>query len=227
MPFFNNASSIETSIRSLLKQSYDNFELLLCDNDCDDDSLTIAKSFQDPRVVCLHDGRRLGLATRLNQCIDGARGFYLARMDAADFAYPHRLAQQITFLFDNQDVDVCGGGALVLGDHTRGPWVYKPPLVHEEIVQSPTRGFPLLHSAWMGQIAWFRRWRYKQYVRDAPDQELLRRSYLDSRFANLPELVIGHQARKRSKRSTPRKIIESIQFQFFSRVTRDSRGAGW
>jgi hypothetical protein len=32
MPFFNDASSTETSIRSRLKQSYDNFEFLLCDD---------------------------------------------------------------------------------------------------------------------------------------------------------------------------------------------------
>jgi glycosyltransferase involved in cell wall biosynthesis len=90
------------SIRSLLNQSYGDFELLLCDDGSDDQGLAIAHSFNDPRVICWSDGRRLGLAARLNECIDRARGLYLARMDADDIAYPDRLAQQMAFLVDHE-----------------------------------------------------------------------------------------------------------------------------
>jgi len=94
MPFFNSAATLELAIRSLLNQSCGDFELLLCDDGSDDQSLAIAHSFSDPRVICWSDGRRLGLAARLNECIDRARGLYLATMDAGDIAYPNRLAQQ-------------------------------------------------------------------------------------------------------------------------------------
>jgi glycosyltransferase involved in cell wall biosynthesis len=60
--------------------------------------LAIARSFRDPRVICWSDGRRRRLAARLNECIDRARGLYLARMDADDIAYPDRLARQLAFL---------------------------------------------------------------------------------------------------------------------------------
>ena len=102
MPFFNSAATLELSIRSLLNQSCGDFELLLCDNGSYDQSLAIAHSFDDPRVICLSDGRRLWLAARLNECIDRARGPYLARMDADDIAYPDRLAQQMAFLDDHR-----------------------------------------------------------------------------------------------------------------------------
>jgi glycosyltransferase involved in cell wall biosynthesis len=82
MPLFNNATTLELSVRSLLNQSYGNFELLLCDDGSDDQGLASARSFNDPRVICWSDGRRLGLPARLNKCIDRARGLYLARMDA-------------------------------------------------------------------------------------------------------------------------------------------------
>jgi glycosyltransferase involved in cell wall biosynthesis len=94
MPFYNSAATLELAIRSLLNQSYGNFELLLCDDGSDDQGLAIARSFDDPRLICWSDGRRLRLAARLNECIDRARGLYLARMDADDIAYPDRLARR-------------------------------------------------------------------------------------------------------------------------------------
>jgi glycosyltransferase involved in cell wall biosynthesis len=191
MPFFNNAATLELSIRSLMNQSYDNFELLLCDDGSYDQSRAIAHSFDDPRVISWSDGRRLGIAARLNECIDRARGLYLARMDADDIAYPDRLAQQMAFLLDHEEVDLCGGGAMIFGKQGRPLWRFRPPADHAEIVRSPVRGFPLLHSAWMGRIEWFRRWRYDETTRLAEDQELLLRSYRNSRFANLPQIVLG------------------------------------
>jgi glycosyltransferase involved in cell wall biosynthesis len=193
MPFFNSAATLGMSIRSLLNQSYDNFELLLCDDGSGDRGLAIARSFDDSRLICWSDGRRLGLPARLNECIDRARGPYLARMDADDIAYPNRLAQQMAFLVDHQEVDLCGGGAMVFGKHGRPLWRFSPPTDHGEIIRLPSMGFPLLHPAWMGRIEWFRRWRYDESAWLARDQELLLRSYRDSRFANLPQIVLGYR----------------------------------
>ena len=114
MPFYNSAATLELSIRSLLNQSYSDFELLLCDDGSSDHGLAIARSFDDPRLVCWSDGRRLRLAARLNECIDRARGRYLARMDADDIAYPDRLEHQLAFLETNTDVDLCSAGLLAL-----------------------------------------------------------------------------------------------------------------
>ena len=110
MPFFNSAATLELAIRSLLNQSYGDFELLLCDDGSDDQGLMIAQGFRDPRVICWSDGRRLRLAARLNECIDRARGRYLARMDADDIAYPHRLERQMAFLVAHAEIDLCSAG---------------------------------------------------------------------------------------------------------------------
>src|ERR1700733_15711426 len=113
MPFYNSAATLELSIRSILNQTYGDFELLLCNDGSDDHGLAIARSFDDPRVICWSDGRRRRLAARLNECIDRARGRYLARMDADDIAYPDRLAQQLDFLSNHAEVDLCSAGAMV------------------------------------------------------------------------------------------------------------------
>jgi glycosyltransferase involved in cell wall biosynthesis len=193
MPFFNSCPTLAMAIRSLLNQSYGDFELLLCDDGSDDEGLEIARSFRDPRVICWRDGRRRRLAARLNECIDRARGRFLARMDADDLAYPERLGRQSAFLERNPDVDLCGGGALVFGKGGQPLWRFSPAQEHAEITHSPLKGFPLWHPAWMGRTEWFRRWRYDESALLAQDQELLLRSYRESRFANLEEVLIGYR----------------------------------
>jgi glycosyltransferase involved in cell wall biosynthesis len=200
MPFYNSAATLELSIRSLLHQSYDNFELLLCDDGSDDQSLVIARSFKDPRVICWSEGPRRRLPARLNECIDRARGLYLARMDADDIAYPDRLATQLAFLVSHPDVDLCSGGAMVFGKRGRPLWRYSPAGEHAGIARSPFRGFPLWHPVWMGRIEWFRRWRYAENAWLAQDQELLLRSYRESRFANLPQVLLGYRRERLSLR---------------------------
>jgi glycosyltransferase involved in cell wall biosynthesis len=203
MPFYNSAATLELSIRSLLNQSYGDFELLLCDDGSDDQGLAIAHSFKDPRVICWSDGRRLRLAARLNECIDRSRGLYLARMDADDIAYPDRLARQLAFLGAHVDVDLCSAGAMVFGKQGRPLWRFNPAQEHAGIVRSPFRGFPLWHPLWMGRIEWFRRWRYEETAWLAQDQELLLRSYRLSRFANLPQVLLGY----RRERITLKKLL--------------------
>jgi glycosyltransferase involved in cell wall biosynthesis len=215
LPFYNSAATLELSIRSLLNQSYGDFELLLCDDGSSDQGLAIARSFDDPRLVCWSDGRRLRLAARLNECIDRARGRYLARMDADDVAYPDRLARQLAFLENNPEVDLCSGGAMVFGKQGRSLWRFSPAQDHAAITRSPFRGFPLWHPLWMGHIEWFRRWRYEETAWLAQDQELLLRSYQFSRFANLPEVLLGY----RRERVTLRKLFryKLLHIEYVSR----------
>jgi glycosyltransferase involved in cell wall biosynthesis len=193
MPFFNSRSTLALAIRSMLQQSFEDFELLLCDDGSSDGSLEIARSFKDPRVIVWSDGDRRRLAARLNECIDRARGEYLARMDADDVAFPDRLAAQLRFLEQRREVDLCGGQALVFGAKGAALWRFTPPVRHRAIVTQPYRGFPLWHPTWMGKTAWFRQWRYKETALLGQDQELLLRSYEHSCFANVPELVLGYR----------------------------------
>jgi glycosyltransferase involved in cell wall biosynthesis len=212
MPFFNSAATLELAIRSLLNQSYDDFELLLCDDGSDDQSLAITRNFDDPRIICWSDGKRRRLAARLNECIDRARGFYFARMDADDIAYPDRLVHQLAFLVSHPEVDLCGASVMVFGKRGRPLWCFSPEKDHAGIVKSPLRGFPLWHPVWMGRVAWFRRWRYEESAWLAQDQELLLRSYQHSVFANLPWILLGYRKERISLRKLLRYKLLHIRY---------------
>jgi glycosyltransferase involved in cell wall biosynthesis len=200
MPFYNSGATLELAIRSLLHQTFRDFEILLCDDGSTDQSLAIARSFADPRIVCWSDGHRRRLAARLNECIDRAAGRFLARMDADDIAYPERFASQLHLLHSQPAVDLCAGAAMVFGQRGRALWCFAPPQDHAAIIHSPFRGFPLWHPLWMGRIEWFRRWRYQESAWLAQDQELLLRSYRESVFANLPQILLGYRRERTSLR---------------------------
>ena len=204
MPFLNGARTLGRAIRSILQQSFEDFELLLCDDGSNDNSADVVRSFKDPRVIFWSDGNRRRLAARLNECIDRARGQYLARMDADDIAFPHRLQVQLRTLTQHPEIDLCGGPALVFGENGAPLWQFTPPAAHEGIVAHPARGFPLWHPTWMGKAEWFRKWRYEETALLAQDQELLLRSYRQSRFANVTETVLGYRQERVSLKKLAR-----------------------
>ena len=189
----NAAATIGCAVRSLLLQTCTDWELLLLDDGSSDDGVERAQRFADARIRIVSDGRRLGLAARLNQAIDLARGCFFARVDADDVAYPERLERQLAFLQANPEVDLLGSGMMVYADDGRPIGLYPVLETHEEICGRPYSGFYLAHPTWMGRTRWFRRWRYDPTCRRAQDQDLLLRSYAHSRFAVLPEPLAGYR----------------------------------
>jgi glycosyltransferase involved in cell wall biosynthesis len=193
MPFYNAAETMGAAIRSILQQSYADWELLLCDDGSNDASVEVARSFDDPRIVVWGDRERRQLGARLNECIERARGDYLARMDADDIAYPQRLEKQVQFLREHPEVDLTGGWA-VLFDGAGAPLGKRAdPEAHGEIARRPLYSFKLIHPTFMGSTAWFRRYLYRADAVRCEDHDLLFRARAGSRYANLPEIVLGYR----------------------------------
>jgi glycosyltransferase involved in cell wall biosynthesis len=193
MPVLNGEQTVGAALRSMVRQDFDDWELLLIDDGCTDKTVEIAKSFSDRRISVLSDGRSLGLIGRLNQAIEQARGRYFARMDGDDIAYPERLAHQWDFLTRYPDVDLVGAGMLVFGSEGKPLGTRIPPPAHGSICRKPHAGFGLSHPTYCGKLAWFQRFRYRPGAVLCEDQDLLLRSYEHSRFANLPEILLGYR----------------------------------
>jgi glycosyltransferase involved in cell wall biosynthesis len=189
----NCESTLKTALESILQQTYANWELLLLDDGSHDGTVNIARQFNDSRIRLVVDGKNLGLATRLNQAVELAKGTYFARMDGDDVSYPGRLERQVGMLETNRDTNLVGCGAIVFD--SKGEAVGRLPLRvdHEEICARPWAGFYLAHPTWMGQIDWFRKHPYRQDALRGQDQDLLLRTYRESRFAALPEILLGYR----------------------------------
>lgn len=121
MGVYNDEKYLSKAIKSVLEQSYCNFEFIIC-NDCSiDKSEEIIKKFQekDDRIIYLKNKQNLGLATTLNKCIDNASGKYIARMDSDDISLPNRLQAQHDFLEKHLEFDVVGTLAYFIDEYDK------------------------------------------------------------------------------------------------------------
>ncbi len=198
MPVLNSQDTLLPAINSLFLQTCSNWELLLIDDGSTDRTLEIISKLADPRLRTFRDGKRLGLAARLNQAIASSRGKYFARMDADDVTYPRRLEHQLLYLEQHPDVDMVGAGMMVFRSDGTALGKRLGPETSAAICARPSGGFPMGHPTYFGHRAWFRRYGYKEEVVGAvhEDQDLLLRSYRTSKIANVPEILHGYRENK-------------------------------
>jgi len=102
----NGLPYLETAIRSILSQTFDDFEFVIVDNASTDGSIELVERLAaaDSRIVFLRNARDLGQSGSLNRGLEICRGAWIARMDADDAALPARFESQLAFVRDNPDV---------------------------------------------------------------------------------------------------------------------------
>jgi glycosyltransferase involved in cell wall biosynthesis len=191
MPARNAEKTLHHAVASILCQSYDDWELLIMDDGSTDRTFAIAEQFGDRRIRAFSDGVSRGLSAQVNRAISTARGQYLARQDADDVSYPDRLQKQWDFLETHSDVDLLGGAALIFRYEGQARGVRRYPASHEQICARPWLQMAVTHATWMGRVGWFSRNPYRVDVPRAQDWELLRRTFRESHFANLPDVLVG------------------------------------
>lgn len=104
MPCYNSEKHIMESTKSVIKQTYDKWELIIVDDCSTDSSREILNKIKDPRVKLIFLNENVGAGTARNKAIEHARGKYIAFLDADDIWLPAKLEKQIQFMQDNNYV---------------------------------------------------------------------------------------------------------------------------
>lgn len=193
MTVYNGERTLALAIRSILAQTFRDWRLVLIDDGSTDATLEVARRFSDPRIQVISDGQRRGISRRLNQIVASSESEYLARMDADDISYPWRLERQANYLKAYDEVALAGtwlvvfrGAGDVFGRRCH-------PEMHSEICAKPIGGFPIAHPTFMGRLEFFRTYPYCLSCVLSEDQDILLRAYRFSRFANVPEILLGYR----------------------------------
>jgi glycosyltransferase involved in cell wall biosynthesis len=97
MPAHNAQHWIASAIRSVLHQTYTDYDLWVLENGSTDRTLQIAQQFTDERIKVLKLGP-VGFRGALSYGLANAKSKWLARMDADDIMFPRRLEVQMRFL---------------------------------------------------------------------------------------------------------------------------------
>ena len=120
MPVHNAAPFLHESVRSILDQTFRDFELIVLENGSSDGSGAILRRFadQDPRIRLFEDPRPLGLVDSSNYVVQQATAPLVARMDADDVCHPERLEREVEVM--QQEPDVVAVGTLSVGIDRHG-----------------------------------------------------------------------------------------------------------
>jgi glycosyltransferase involved in cell wall biosynthesis len=110
MPAYNAENYITEAIRSVLTQSFTDFELLIINNSSTDNTVDKILQFDDPRIRLIEEPER-GVGFALNTGLREAKGEFIARFDADDVCYPDRLRIQYDFMKNNPDYILTGSEA--------------------------------------------------------------------------------------------------------------------
>lgn len=106
MSVFNSEDTIAYSLHSLLNQTYENIEILVCDDCSSDKSLEIIKSiaYSDSRVKVYSSRKNQGPYNIRNELIKKAHGNFITFQDADDLSHPERIQRQVEVLRNNKAV---------------------------------------------------------------------------------------------------------------------------
>lgn len=152
LPVHNGMPHIEESVRSLLAQSFGDFELIIGDDGSDDSTGTVLARLasEDPRIRLLRREGKSGPAGAANWVISHARAALVAVAHADDIAHADRLRRQVELFADRPDVVLVG--TLNTGIDAGGRTVHPPNLWR---LAFPTSFAPMAHSSIMFRRAAF------------------------------------------------------------------------
>ncbi len=131
MPTYNCAAYINKAIKSILNQSFINYELIIINDGSTDDTKDIIKKYQDSRIK-YYEKEHSGLMDSIDYGLSKSSNEIIARMDADDLAHPLRLQKQIDFLKSHPDIDLLSSWYAVFRNN-RIRYVVNRSIYDEEI----------------------------------------------------------------------------------------------
>ncbi len=99
-PTYNCARFIDATIQSVLRQSYQNWEMIISDDCSTDDTFSVVKPFldSDHRIIYIRNNENSGAAISRNNALRRARGRWIAFLDSDDLWESSKLEKQIQFM---------------------------------------------------------------------------------------------------------------------------------
>lgn len=197
---YNGEQYIESARKSILSQSYPNFEWVIVNDGSTDNSLKKIKNLcDDDERIKLYNPGRLGRAKALNYAVEKSSGEYIVNYDIDDKSYENRVEKQVELLEDNPDIGVVGS-YYVLGDEIRDEkYIRKPPTEHADIVRAFARYIPMAHTmVTFRRTAWQNAGGYPEIDNLIDFGLWIEIAQNGWKFKNIPEVLGEHYVHEKS-----------------------------
>jgi glycosyltransferase involved in cell wall biosynthesis len=114
MPVFNREKFVADAAKSILNQSFTDFEFIIIDDCSTDETFKILNSINDQRIKLLKLNENRGNYYARNMGMELAKGKYICVMDSDDIALPNRIQIQFDFMEKNGQIGICGSYVKVI-----------------------------------------------------------------------------------------------------------------
>jgi glycosyltransferase involved in cell wall biosynthesis len=139
IPAYNAGPYFEKCLKSILAQTYQNIEIIICDNASTDKSTDIVHQVSDPRIRYSRSPHLIGGHDNWNRCIEMARGEFVTIYHADDLYEPEIVREEVEFLLDNPEAGAVFSRALRIDGEDR--------VMEEMVLPEPLRGGKILSFA--------------------------------------------------------------------------------
>lgn len=107
MPVYNSEKYLERAIKSVINQTYKNWELICINDASTDNSLQILKKYESNKIKIKSLKKNSGTAIARNEALKIANGRFIAYLDADDYYNCKKLEKQIKFMKINNYAFTC------------------------------------------------------------------------------------------------------------------------
>jgi len=111
IPVFNQGRYIERAIRSVLEQTYTEYEIIVIDDGSTDEIASLVNAIDEPRIHYIYQENK-GLSGARNTGIRASKGSYLSYLDADDEFLPEKLTLLIDVMQDRPEIGLAAGQAI-------------------------------------------------------------------------------------------------------------------
>jgi glycosyltransferase involved in cell wall biosynthesis len=143
IPTYNRAGMLKEAVEAVLAQTFRDFELIVSDNASTDETGSVMKLFDDPRIRYVKNERNIGHRENWNQCLSLARGEYIALIPDDDRMMPDNLHAKMEMFARHPNVGLVHSKYHVIDEHGNITQrnVNRGPQRHEDAVE---HGYDLL-----------------------------------------------------------------------------------
>mgnify|MGYP000914503847 CR=1 FL=1 len=124
IPSYNHEKYIEDTIKSVLNQTFQDFDIIITDDGSSDGTVEKIKKFSDPRIKLFVFEENQGACRALNNCILNSKGKYVAYVSSDDIWEPEKLEKQVKFLDNNLQIAVVFTKVKII-DENSNPFIEK------------------------------------------------------------------------------------------------------
>ena len=190
MPVYNVGAYVDKAIRSILRQTYQDFVLLIMDDGSTDDTAARVMRFRDARIRYERNERNLGLADNLNRGLSLIDTEYVARFDGDDIAEPDWLEANMQVLESHPEIGICSSGFQWFGTR-KGTILY--PEHHKDSMCQMLFGCTVIVPVFRKAVLDEHHIRYKASAFPAEDYQMWAECYRVTQVYNIPRVLFHYR----------------------------------